>query len=242
MFRAKLKTARMSCQPKELIRHATAAPIKLKPPTIGRYGGPDEGPLAMPGTYSVEIVLVNNGEFNQVAGAVDFEVKLLENRTLQADDMAALLAFQEEIEELSRRVSGAQKQISETSDKLKYIKKAIEEYPNAKLDWMQRVKDMDNMLYDIRVAFNGDPIRRTNQFETYPGINYRLGVAAYSTWNSFAAPTKTAEMNYKIAYEDYAVEIVKLQLVIQNMTLLEKEFNDAKMPYTPGRGDNWKDD
>ena len=224
------------------LRYSSAAPIRLTPQAVGRYGDAETGPLAMPGTYSVEIVLANNGEFNQVAGAVNFEVKLLENRTLQADDMAALLKFQENIEELSRRVSGAQKQISETSRKLKFMKKAIEQYPNAKLEWMQRVKDMNNMLYDIRVAFDGDPIRQTNQFETYPGISNRLGLAAYSTWNSFAAPTKTAEMNYSIAYEDYEVEIAKLQLIIQNLSGLEKEFNDAKMPYTPGRGSDWKDD
>jgi photosystem II stability/assembly factor-like uncharacterized protein len=224
------------------LRHATAAPTRLKPQTIGRYGDADSGPLAMPGTYSVEIVLVNNGEFNQVAGAVNFEVKLLENRTIQADDMAALLKFQEEIEELGRRVSGVQKQISETSNKLKFIKKAIEEYPNAKLDWLQRVLDMEYALYNIKVAFFGDPIRQTHQFEVYPGISYRLGIAAYSTWNSFATPTKTAEMNLSIAREDYGTEIVKLQTILQNMALLEKEFSDAKMPYTPGRGSEWKRD
>jgi len=222
------------------LHYTTSAPTRLKPQVVGRYGDAEQGPFAIPGNYTVEIVLVKNGNFSTLTPAVPFEVKLLDNRTLQAADLQALSEFQNEIEELSRQVAGTQKQIGEISNKLKYINKAIVEYPNAKLDWLQRVKDMETALYDINVAFNGDEIRQANQFETYPGINYRLGVAAYSTWNSFAEPTKTAKMNLQIAKEDYETEIVQIQLILKNLDILEKEFNDADMPYTPGRGNNWK--
>ena len=222
-------------------REMTTSPVKLKKQMPGRYQDPDVGPLILPGTYTVEMVLANNGDFSSVAGPVEFEVKLLNNRTLPAKDKNDLIAFQRQVAELNRRVAGSGKVISEMENKLKYMKKAVEDYPSADFSWMKEIKVLQEDLYDIRITFYGDPVKTANQFETYPGLAERLGVAAYSSWNSFSAPTKTARMNYKIADEEYNAEVVKLRDVVKRIEALEKAFNDAGMPYTPGRSD-WKED
>ncbi len=224
------------------LRAMTSSPTRLKPFVKARYSDGDFGPLVMPGKYMVEMVLVNNGEYTSVSDAVEFEVKLLDNRTLQADDLEALIKFQNDIKELSRSISGADKLMSETNKRISFVKRAVEEYPTANAEWLKRVKAMEETMYDINVAFNGDGIRATNQFEVYPGFSERLGIAAYSTWDSFSAPTKTAVYNYGIALEEYNVEIINLQNLVKDVTALEAEFDKAKMPYTPGRNENWKED
>jgi hypothetical protein len=107
---------------------------------------------------------------------------------------------------------------------------------------MSRVEEMEEAMYDINVAFNGDPVKASHEFEYYPGLSERLGIASYSTMESFSAPTSTSIMNYDIAKEEYDVEIVKLQKVVADITKLEADMDAAQMPYTPGRNENWKED
>ena len=224
------------------LRIMVSNPTRLTPAPVERYGDGGLGPLAMPGFYTVEMVLANNGTFTQVTEPLKFEVKLLDNRSLPTDDYEALLAFQNNINELNRSVAGSQNLINETNNRIKYIKRAIEEYPNADFSWMTKVEAMEESMYDINVAFFGDPVKASHEFEYYPGLAERLAIASYSTMESFSAPTSTSIMNYEVAKEEYDVEIVKLQKVVADVTALEAEMDAAKMPYTPGRNENWKED
>jgi len=223
------------------LRVMVSNPTRLTPPVIGRYSDGGLGPLAMPGFYTVEMILANDGEFTQVTEPVKFEVKLLDNRTIQATDLEALLAFQNDINVLNRSISGSQKLMQETNERLKYIKRAIEEYPNADFTWMKKVEELELSMFDINIAFNGDGVRAKHEFETYPGLSERLDIASYSTMESFSPPTNTAMMNYNIALEEYNAEIVNLQKVVSDLAVLEAAMDEAKMPYTPGRNENWKD-
>jgi photosystem II stability/assembly factor-like uncharacterized protein len=224
------------------LRIMVSNPTRLTPAPVERYGDGGLGPLAMPGFYTVEMVLANNGIFTQLTEPLKFEVKLLDNRTLPTDDFEALLAFQNNINELNRSITGSLNLMSETNKRISYIKRAIEEYPNADFSWMTKVEELEETMYDIAVAFNGDPVKAKYQFEYYPGLAERLGIASYSTMESFSAPTSTSIMNYDIAKEEYEVEIVKLQKVVADVTALEAAMDAAKMPYTPGRNENWKED
>jgi len=111
------------------LRHTTTSPIKLKTRMIGRYSSPDEGMLALPGTYTVEMFKNVNGEFTQIHEPVAFEVTPLDRQTLMAQDREEVLAFQEKVAELQRSISGTNKLYSENKEKLEYIEKAVEMYP-----------------------------------------------------------------------------------------------------------------
>lgn len=222
-------------------RHTPSTPTQLVEKKPGRYEDKDTGPLVLPGQYTVQMFLSKDTLFKALTSPESFEVKLLNNRTLPAEDMQALIDFQLELSELQRSVSGALKQMNETSEKLKFMKKAVSEYPTADMLWMKEIKALENEMYEIRVAFYGDDLKAFHQYETYPGVAERVGIAMYSTWNSFSKPTETARMNYQIGLEEYTLEITKLQDIIRRTVTLEKAFDEAGMPYTPGRNANWKD-
>lgn len=61
------------------MRYTATTPIRLQKGKTGRYSNPNEGPLVLPGIYSVELHQVDNGVFKKLTDAVSFEIKTLEN-------------------------------------------------------------------------------------------------------------------------------------------------------------------
>jgi len=79
-----------------------------------------------------------------------------------------------------------------------------------------------------------------HQYETYPSINGRIGVVLYGIWNSTSAPSTTAKNNIKIAQEEYVPVLAATQNYVIEIAALEKTMGTT--PYTPGRGEEWKEE
>jgi photosystem II stability/assembly factor-like uncharacterized protein len=221
------------------LRHTTTSPIKLSEGPLGRYSSPDEGMLALPGTYSIELFKNVDGAFTQVHDPVSFEVKPLNRQTLLAKDRKEVLAFQQEVAELSRSLSGTNKLYSETGEKLNYIEQAVKTYPTAPLQLMTEINQLKDEMYELRLELFGDPTRSSHEFETAPSLNDRLGYAAYATWWNTAEPTQTARTQYQLAKEDYAEVLSAMRKLVDKVDALERKLVDMKVPYTPGRGSDW---
>ena len=223
------------------LRHTSTSPIKLKEEELGRYSSEDEGMLALPGTYTVSIYKNKDGKFTELAGPESFEVKPLDNQTLLAENKEEVLAFQEKVAELQRSLEGTQRLFKETSDKVEFIKKAIELFRTVPLDMATRLSEIDDRLYEVRIALNGDDTRSSREFETLPGISGRLGYAAYSTWWNTAKPTETAKNQYELANEEYSVVLENMRNIASDISQIEAELTELKVPYTPGRGESWRE-
>lgn len=224
------------------LRHTTTSPIKLKTRMIGRYSSPDEGMLALPGTYTVEMFKNVNGEFTQIHEPVAFEVTPLDRQTLMAQDREEVLAFQEKVAELQRSISGTNKLYSENKEKLEYIEKAVEMYPAVPMEMMGEIRKLEEELYEIRLAIYGDATRSSRDIETEPSLNGRVGYAAYSSWWNTAEPTQTAKDQISIAEEEYVAVLQKMRDVASSVEAIEKKLVEMKVPYTPGRGSDWGED
>lgn len=224
------------------LRYPTPSPIKLKVTPPGRYGSWDEGQFVLPGKYTVEMHQSVDGELTKLTDPVQFSVKPLSNQTLLAKDRSVVMAFQEEVAEFSRSLDGANKLLSESKERLSYIKKAIQFYHTAPVDLMGEVKNLEDQFYEIDLALNGDRSMSSREFETLPGINGRVGFAYYNTWYNFTEPTSTAKEQFEIARELYPPVRKKLDEAIKAVDAMEQKLTDSKVPYTPGRDERWKID
>jgi hypothetical protein len=222
-------------------RYSSTTPIKLKKRAVGRYGSADVGQLALPGTYSVSAYLVNNGVVTTLGKSKTFEIELLNNHVLVAKDKKALLQFQKEVSELKRSVYGTDKLYDELKNKLKYIKTAIETYPNVDLTLLKEVKTLEQQMIEIDIALYGDYTIGKHEFETYPGISERISNVIYGLWNSTSAPTQTSINNIKIAKEEYQPVLAKVKIMVKKIKTIEDLLTKLKVPYTPGRDENWKE-
>ena len=223
-------------------RYATTTPIKLRQGKPGRYSMSDVGPLALPGKYSVEMMLYQNGELTSLVEPQEFELKHLNHQTLPVADKRELLAFQNNVAELRRSVRGSGKLLSETKDRLKFVRTAIETYPSTDLNWLKEVESIEADLRAIELAFYGVDIKSKHQFATVPGISSRIETIVWSTWNAVAAPAPAHNEQLAIAQGLYEQQITALHGSIEKIKRLEEKLNAVKNPYTPGRSTDWKED
>ena len=216
------------------MRYPATTPIQLKEKPLGRYSSPNEGPLVLPGKYTVELHQVVNGEVSKIAEPVEFEITTLENSSL-ARQTEANLSFKKDLAELRRLFRGTTAQVSELEERLKYARAAIQQYPEAELSWMKEIKKLELALHDIKIAMWGDYHKSQREVETLPGTGSRIETVVYQTWYSTSDPTSTHKAQFTLASEEYEQikrEVAKLKLGVES---LEGLMNERGIPYTPNR-------
>ena len=216
------------------LRYTTTSPIQLALSKPGRYSNADEGPLVLPGNYSVEFYLCDNGVVTKQGNSQSFKVKPLENSSL-ARQTKESIAFKTKIAELSRQYNGTTKQLYDMSKKLKYIKRAAQTYPNADLAWLKEIKVLELLIIEAKYKMNGESHLSKRDVETLPGIGSRIGVVVYQTWYSTSNPTTTHTEQYEIAKEDYDVLKVNVLAIKNRVAVIEELMNVKGIPYTPTR-------
>ena len=157
----------------------------------GRYSIPDEGPLVLPGDYQVSLYESSNDTIRPLVAPVPFKVEKLNNTTLPSEAPESMLAFKEELSEFRRLMRGSSNMKSEYEKRLKHLKKAVEEYPNASFDHMKTIDSLEHINYAIDLKLSGDQTLSKFEFETVPSIGGRVETIVYQTWNSTADPTHT---------------------------------------------------
>lgn len=220
------------------LRYPATSPIELSQGEVGRYSNPNEGPLALPGKYTVELWQADNGVFTPLVEATSFEVKALENSSLDRQTVANI-AFKREVQELRRKLLGSDNQHGELDGRLRHIKTAIQTYPGADLAWMEEVKALEALSHDIGTAMWGDSHKSRRDVETVPGTGMRVENIVWNTWYSTSDPTTTNKDQYALAQEEYAAIRTQLDALKSRVEALEAELDGQNIPYTPNRPD-WK--
>ncbi|NOQ72440.1 MAG: glycosyl hydrolase [Crocinitomix sp.] len=220
------------------LRYPSTNPIQTSSGSVGRYSNPDVGPLALPGSYAVEMYLSDNGVLSKVSNSQSFEVKALENSSLarQSEDN---LAFKRELSEVRRKMRGTSNQLNETKSTLSHIKAAIQQYPNADIKWMKEVKALEKLMHDINLSLWGDYHKSNRDVETLPSAGGRLETIVYQCWYSTSDATATQKEQLAISKVEYAQIRKKVDDLIMRIGELEKQMNIAGVPYTPSR-QGWK--
>jgi photosystem II stability/assembly factor-like uncharacterized protein len=216
------------------MRYPAVTPIKLNKGSTGRYSNPNEGPLVLPGKYTVELHQAENGVFTKLADPVEFEIKALENSSL-ARQTEANIAFKKELAELRRQYRGTSSLLSELENRLKFIKAAIQQYPGADLAWMTEVKALEETIHDIKIDLYGDWHKSSRDVETAPSISDRIETSVYQCWYSTSDPTTTQKEQYAIGKEEFELAKGDVDKVKSRVIALEEKLNNAGIPYTPQR-------
>lgn len=224
------------------LRMATTSPVKLSESKPGRYSSPDVGLMVAPGTYSVEIVSVQDGKVNQLIAPTNFKVVGLNNQTLLASNTEELIQFRKEIAETKRQIDGAGTLLSETNEKLKFYEHAIKNYPGTDLSLLKEVESLKNQLSDCGTMLWGDGIKSSHEFETIPSISGRIGMVYYQVFENTTSVTQTHRNNKAIGEEEYAEFRKKLDDAIIRVRAIEEKLSDVPVPYIKGKDENWKDD
>jgi hypothetical protein len=197
--------------------------------------------MAVPGTYSVSLAKVVDGEVTELAGPESFDAVPLMNATLPAEDRAELLAFQKKTARLQRAVLGAVRAADEAQLRIDHLQQGIVDTPAAGPELAARARELEERLLDLRITLEGDPVIRGASEPTAPGIVDRVDQIVSGHWTSTAAPTGTHRESYQHAAAEFGEFLPELQrLIEEDLKQLEDELEALGGPWTPGRVPRWQ--
>ncbi len=198
------------------------------------------GLLTLPGEYSVQLDLVEDGKTTALFEAVKFTSKFLHDAEINAVDRAELLSFTQKISEL-RRVVSASIEFSNNLDKnSRLAQQALKlvDQPNVALLQKARTIELENKV--ITKALTGDKIRTERNAPVPQSINGRLGTITWELWKTNDKPTQTHYDSYQAAKEEFDIVYDKMKKLLVQYKALETDLEKLKAPNTPGRLPDWK--
>ncbi|NNK50273.1 MAG: glycosyl hydrolase [Xanthomonadales bacterium] len=194
------------------------------------------GPLAPPGTYNVSLAQRVNGQSTELGPARSFAVKPLRKRGLPGAPPSEAAAFSLKLDDLSRRVSGADAAVKQLLVESKAIKETLMR-SGAAVALRDQARSVELELLRLQLVINGDQTRALFGDDGPVSINGRINAAMMGTFRSTYGPTATHEEAFAIADRDFAaVESAIRELVEDRMPSLRQELDQAGVPWTPGRG------
>lgn len=219
------------------MRYAHKDPISLRKSSgYNPYAGKSEGTLVVPGKYTVEMAITENGKMRSLVAPIAFNVKALDNTVLPATDKQAKVDFQREVAELSRSIQGAQHLLREMNNKMSHIQEAIWLVEQPIEGLQEDVNAINKKLKDIATNLYGDNVKTKLDIDQPPSPATRIGWIEYEQKHSTAAPTQTHKNSFAIAKEEFEPILKQLQqIATQDIERLEQKLEDADAPYTPGR-------
>ncbi len=194
------------------------------------------GPLAIPGTYTVDITQTVEGETTELVSATEFEIEPLTFNDTSEPDREAIMEFVEQAQDLSRSVQGAMSVANQASETLKAVKSVVRGSTTLDPALENEVRSLELKLLDIMEKFNGDPTKPKRNEPALPGLNSRLRTMMMGAMGSVEGPTGTHRRQYDIAKEQFEAVVVDLEnLVDQDIVELNEKLDKADAPWTPGR-------
>ena len=225
------------------LRYPAAEAVSLKPKSAEEQDEDDSpsGPLALPGSYTIELVKEAEGEITELCGKVPFQVVPLELATLAAKDKAAVLQFQQKVARLQRAVEGAVRLAGDTESRLQLIREALRRTPDADPKLFAEAESIQKRLTALLVELRGDPTRDRHEIPAPPTIQGRVQTIISGQFRVTAPPTKTETEGYRYAGESFEKVLTDLRkLVDDDMRKLDARLEKINAPWTPGRMPEWK--
>ena len=199
--------------------------------------GVGNGPLAIPGTYTVSIDQRVDGVLTSLVAPTAFEVVLLIRPSIPVEDREAVLAFQRQTGTLQRAVMGTQAAAQEAANRIDYIKRTIEVFPSLDPGLREVARELELRLMDLREQLSGDPTKPRRSEPAPPGIISRIQTIVSGHWSSTSGPTVTHRRNYEIAAAEFEEILGDLRTLVEtDLPALEAQLEAAGAPWTPGRG------
>ena len=196
------------------------------------------GIFVLPGTFTVDIAMVNNGVADLLTNSEKFEVKALNNTTIPAANRPEMVAFQKEVATYAKSMTGAMTATKDLNQEVLAIKQTALTLPDSHGELMEKIISVEKELYDISFAFRGSQPKAS--FEEVPpaelSLYRRLNSIIYAQMSSTSNITETSKMSFSILKDKYP-PILKQITEIANTKLPEirKMLDNMGAAYTPGR-------
>jgi hypothetical protein len=198
------------------------------------FGGPPIGPLVVPGTYTVALSTLVDGQLKPIGAPRQFEVYGLDGPGART---TATLAEEQQLAALGRSVLGTAALIDQTLSQLPFLKRAIDATPTAGPALVEQVRQVETKLRDLRERLAGDPTLARRNEATPLSLLDRLNGTIGNSWSStLEPPTPQERAQIEIVGSTFGAVLEELRRVLDtDLRQLEAAAEAAGVPWTPGR-------
>lgn len=218
------------------LRHPAPNAINLNVPDfVPPWASDPVGPLVGPGTYSVEMVLVDEGGTRTLGERQGFEVKPVPTLA-PSTDVVAVASFQHETSELQRHIAGASSELSRIQERIRYMRAALARTPRADPGLHRRIDDLGAAVAELATRLQGDRVRGSLNESSVPSISNRVGSVIGGHWSTRQNPTQTQRQNLEIAQTDFSTLARQLDDLRDGLLYeIERALAEAGAPWQPGQ-------
>ena len=194
------------------------------------------GPMVPPGTYSVSLSRVVDGQVTQLAGPVSFEVRPLRVGALDGATAATVSAFWQRVSAAERSVTGAVEALSDTTERVSALAAAAALSTAEPDDLSAELESVRQQLLDYDRALNGHRTKSRIGEPQLPSIRSRINSTSDGVARSTYGPTPNLERNLSIAEKQLRTLRDQLnQIIDERLPALEQQLQQAGAPWTPGQ-------
>jgi hypothetical protein len=167
-----------------------------------RSGGWSRGNMARPGTYTAQLVKIEDGVTTPMGEAVEFELIPLYEGALPRKSDEEVLAFQAELQDFSNYVQKASTKLREATDKVKAMQVALSRSSTPDAELMKDLHDAEMKLYELDTKMNGNLPQRELRDVTPKTVMDRVQVA-YSGLRGTYGPTAMHKDMLRVGKEEF---------------------------------------
>ncbi|MDV7396786.1 hypothetical protein RZS08_35640, partial [Arthrospira platensis SPKY1] len=112
--------------------------------------------MALPGTYTAQLVKIVDGETTPIGTKVTFSVKPLRKGALEGKPLAEMEAFRDEVQAFMNQMSKVNKHLGEAFNKAKAMKLALARSAKPDPELLKEVHAFEKALQAIDTRMNGN--------------------------------------------------------------------------------------
>jgi len=227
------------------LRYPNTRPVSVKDGKYDPMSMGGSGMMVLPGKYFVSISQFHRDSITELAGPEPFNVVPLNNTTLPAENREEMVAFQKELSELYKVISGTEEFAESLMERIRTNKQAAQRALNTPPQLMAKINAIENQLDEILWKFNGQKAKASSEenWPAPPSINDRLGSIIWTHYSSTSAITQTQRDGFEILKEEFPPILEELKEIYNDkLPVVENELDAMGAPYTPGRIPEWKFD
>lgn len=192
-----------------------------------RRGG---GLPVMPGKYSADIGYFDGNVSKIVTNKESFEIKSLGWASLPAKDLAGMKTFADEVNKVSKTVSGTSDYFTFMQSKLQMLKSAVLLLPDANMNQNAQLNAIEKEMNKINIELNGNTSLERRQFETLPGIRSRLSSAMWSIYGHSSDIPNMQKKSFELVKKQFKSVYARIVDADKNLKLIHDQLRPLGIP------------